>query len=203
MHEFNFLAGIPAYAGWNAGMRAGPCNWRSPTICCARCGCGPVTRRRAARSGQTWQDFLKIQAKTILAADFFHVDTVFLRRLHVLFVIEHDTRRVHLAGITAHPTGQWVTQQARNLLMTSGTTQTGCRVAPAHCCAGAPSGPGMHVPAHHGPSKPLGRFRSSAASRWFSPPGAGACSGGRWRARGVSFCCARRWACRGGPGSPP
>jgi len=75
------------------------------------------TRSGSPRSGPTWRQFLALQAHTILTVDFAHVDTIFLRRLYILVVIEHGRRYVHVAGITARPTGAWVTQQARNLLM--------------------------------------------------------------------------------------
>ena len=81
---------------------------------------GPAPRR----AGPTWKQFLTAQARGILAVDFVHVDTVLLRRLYALIIIEHGTRRVHLGGITANPDGAWTTQAARNFLMDLGRHTT-------------------------------------------------------------------------------
>jgi putative transposase len=72
-------------------------------------GLGPA----GSRGGLSWRAFLRAQAQSMLAVDFFTVETIALQRLYVLFVIELGSRRVHLAGCTANPSGTWVTQQAR------------------------------------------------------------------------------------------
>jgi len=74
-------------------------------------GIGPAPRR----AGPTWREFLAAQAHAIIACDFLVVETVLLKRLHVLVFIEHGSRRLHLSGVTAGPTGAWAVQQAEGL----------------------------------------------------------------------------------------
>jgi putative transposase len=115
-------------------------------------GIGPAPRR----TGLTWKQFLTAQTRGILAADFAHVDTVLLRRVYALIVIEHGTRRVHLAGITANPNGAWTTQVARNLVMDLGQRAATAKFLIRHRRASSPA-----------PSTPCSLARASGS--WPAP----------------------------------
>ena len=86
-------------------------------------GIDPAPRR----TGPTWRQFLHAQAAGIRAVDFLHVDTVLRKRIYVLVFIEHSTRRMHIGGVTARPTGEWTVQQARNLAPSSGDRLEGIK----------------------------------------------------------------------------
>ncbi|RNG34340.1 integrase core domain-containing protein [Streptomyces botrytidirepellens] len=79
-------------------------------------GIGPAPRR----CGPTWREFLTAQAESTIACDFVHIDLVDLRRVYALIFLEHGTRRLHVSGVTAHPTAAWTVQQARNLAVEMG-----------------------------------------------------------------------------------
>jgi putative transposase len=102
--------GYPQIAGelLKLGLRVSPSTVRRILLIAVS---GPAPRR----AGPSWRQFLRQQAAGMLACDFFTVETISLRRFYVLFFIELESRRVHLAGCTTNPTGAWVTQQARNL----------------------------------------------------------------------------------------
>jgi transposase InsO family protein len=76
-----------------------------------KAGLGPAGKR----GGMTWREFLRTHRHSVLAVDFFTVDSIWLQRLYVLFLIELSSRRVHLAGCSATPSAPWVTQQVRQL----------------------------------------------------------------------------------------
>ena len=121
------------------------------------------------RRGSTWRQFLARHRHQIVACDFFTVETLFLKTIYVLFFIELGTRRVHLAGCTAHPTAAWVTQQARQLSW---------QIQDGPCPAGSSSAIGTRS------SRPASTPSSAARARKSCEPPTGRLVRTRWRSAG-------------------
>ncbi|GAA2239571.1 hypothetical protein GCM10010430_21090 [Kitasatospora cystarginea] len=113
-------------------------------------GIDPAPRR----TGPTWREFLTAQAEGIIAVDFFHLDTALGRRMYALAFPEHGTRRLHIAGVTTHPTRERAVQQARNVTANLGRRTESC----GSCCATATASTGS-------PSTPSSRPRRWRSSR--------------------------------------
>jgi hypothetical protein len=109
----------PAAARWRSGAGPGAHSgsWPGPRTRCERTSSSKRAGLAETTWGPSWSTFLRAQASSIVACDFLTVETIGLRRLYVLFFLELESRRVWLGGVTANPTGPWVTQQARNLFV--------------------------------------------------------------------------------------
>ena len=117
----------------------------------AKAGVEPAPRS----AGPTWTQFLSTQAEGILACDLLHVDTIGLTRIYLLFLMEIGTRRVHILGVTTHPNGQWVVQQARNLMLDLGERTTQFRfLIRDRDTKYLPVRRGLHLRKHRGITEP-------------------------------------------------